>query len=350
MKLDFTSWASNSTDGSDLYPGVRHVTVHAPDSDNYKFSLGAAIVPYKELWVCGFLQSLNQENDNESRWVCRYSHDNCETWSDVTVIAGKEGEFSHSHGVFWNDGKTLWTFCPKARYGLDVLHGPGFQGNPYPDMVMEAYTLNTDLTWQFRGTVLDDTFWPLCEPVRLPNGQLLLAGLECGDAFAQGAVAISDGNPLHWKKVNIPNPKNLPIWGETTVIVYEDCLLALLRTDRSRLGYSVSHDFGQTWTDLDFLDAVISNSKAYGGSLSDGRKYLLTNIPGGPNDRCIMAIAFGDSTGCWQKAQPIRVDFDDRPPFLTNQCCYPYAVEKDGFLYAVYSRYKAGTDMTIIPL
>ena len=59
--------------------GIRYVAVHKKDEDEYKFTLGAAIVKHKDIWVVSYLQSFEKENDSKSRIVCRYSFDDCKT-------------------------------------------------------------------------------------------------------------------------------------------------------------------------------------------------------------------------------------------------------------------------------
>ena len=80
---------------------VRYVTVHTAKADAHHFLLGASIVKYRDMWVCAYGQSMELENDSRTRFACKYSFDNCATWSNEVEIAGVDGNRSHSHGILF---------------------------------------------------------------------------------------------------------------------------------------------------------------------------------------------------------------------------------------------------------
>ena len=323
---------------------IRYITVHTAKADAHHFLLGASIVKYRDMWVCAYGQSMELENDSRTRFACKYSFDNCATWSNEVEIAGVDGDHSHSHGILFKYGDRLLAYCPRANYEA---------GNFYPDLRMEAYSLSEDLTWKFEGVALQDTFWPLCEPMLLDNGDLLIAGLSnrnAGHGRATPAVALASGNdPFHWKMVTIPNPEQIKLWGETSVIDYGNRLAAFIRTPVGKAAISESFDHGKSWTPLAISQVDAANAKIYGGTLRSGDKYLIYNFESRKN----MIIALGECGKgyAFPNVHPIRQGYRVPPAFLNNpQWAYPYAVEEDGNLYVVYSENKENCELAIIPL
>ena len=330
--------------------GIRYVAVHKKDEDEYKFTLGAAIVKHKDIWVVSYLQSFEKENDSKSRIVCRYSFDDCKTWSEVNVVADADESFARSHGVFYSDGDSLWIFCPKARFDSTS----DFRNM---DFVMESYLFNEkELCWSFDGIRSSDEFWPLCEPLRLKNGSVLVAGLECKGTH-EPAVAISNGGIDSFKMICLPNKSGISTWGETTVVENADELIAYVRSNSDRKVFtSKSLDFGITWSDMEKTDIEAIPSKLYAGVLSDGRRYLIRNIDTlengeKSNQRKTLSISFfeGDKNALGRE-YIVRNGFEEEKYRYAPQWSYPYAVEENGFLYVVYTKHKWENELAIIPI
>lgn len=333
--------------------GIHYKTISRCEEDGYRFSLGASIIHFQGVWIAAYLQSALKENDDRSRFVCKYSFDHCESWSVAHVIADTEGEYGRSHGVLYRDGDTLYAFCPRARFnGTDRFAEHNFS--------MEAYVFSpSDLTWSPCGVALDDGFWPLCEPMRLQNGDVLIAGLECKGTH-QPAVAIAKGSDLaHFEMIQLPNPDGLRTWGETTVLDCGEKLVALVRSHPTAglVLVSRSRDFGRSWSPLAYTGQLATDSKLYAGHLSDGRRYLVCNIGASdllPSDRSrrTMAILIGEGSDPtrFERAYLIRHGFDAPAKYFKSQWAYPYAVEEDGFLYVIYTKHKEETELAIIPL
>ena len=324
--------------------GIEHIDVHNAEEDGYHFLLGASIVKFGDLWICGYGQSLVKENDTNTRFACKYSDDNCKTWSEEYVIGPIEEEYCRSHGVFYNAGDTLYAFAPRAAFGrpTEDIH--------YPGLVMEAYRFNEgDRSWTNLGIVLDDGFWPLCEPIEIKGNKLLMAGLDCKTGTEQAAVAIADkDNPLSWKMIMIPNDSGMGLWGESTVIDYGDRYVLFCRTTSSKFAVSESTD-GENWSSLAYTDFAASNSKPYGGTLSTGSRYLIYAM----NSRKNQIIAVGDTDGSYGfvKHYYVRSGFDTTANYgFGRQWAYPYAVEEDGKLYVVYSEHKENCELAVIPI
>ena len=333
--------------------GIRYQAISRCDEDGYRFSLGASIVYFHGIWIAAYLQSAISENDERSRFVCKYSFDHCQTWSAACVIAEADGIYGRSHGVLYKDGDTLYAFCPRAKFnGTDKFTNH--------DFAMEAYTFSAaTLEWIPRGIVLEDGFWPLCEPIRLKNGDVLIAGLECKGTH-QPAVAIAQGGDcMHFEMVQLPNPEGLRTWGETTVLDCGEELVALVRPHPTvgLVLVSRSYDFGRSWTPLSYTEQAAMDSKLYAGRLRDGRRYLGCNIGTGelpPVDRSrrTMSILLGEGEDPtrFDRGYLIRHGFDVSAKYFKSQWAYPYAVDEGRNFYVIYTKHKEETELAIIPL
>ena len=195
--------------------------------------------------------------------------------------------------------------------------------------------------------------------MRLQNGDVLIAGLECKGTH-QPAVAIAKGGDLtHFEMVQIPNPDGLRTWGETTVLDHGEELVALVRPHPTvgLVLVSRSCDFGRNWTPLSCTEQAAIDSKLYAGRLSNGRRYLICNIGTGelpPADRSRKTMAIllgeGDDPTRFDCGYLIRHGFDVPATYFKSQWAYPYAVEENGSLYVIYTKHKEETELAIIPL
>ena len=182
---------------------IEYVNVHTAIKDEYQFLLGAAIIKYQDKLFSSWGNSFRGENDDNTILAQKCSIDGGKTWSDYRKISKTDKGFGRSHGVYFEYEDVLYAFCPKAKY--DKI-------DAYPDLKMEAYKLEKTGEWACLGVVLDEDFWPMCEPIKLDNGALLMAGLKTDTAEA--AVALCDGKDLtKWEMKTIPNPENYEYWG-----------------------------------------------------------------------------------------------------------------------------------------
>ncbi len=319
-------------------PGMKYKQIHSATESDYHFLLGAALVVHRGVVRVCWANSKNKENDEQT--VLR---EKCLTEAGIVadqIIASCENGYGRSHGVYYQDGLELYVFCPKAKYKLL---------EEYPDLKMEAYYLAQDGRYVSMGVVLDAPFWPMCQPILLSNGNLIMAGLEA--KYKQPAIAICNRrNLLKWNMQTIPNAYGYNCWGESTILPKEDRLLALVRggKDNEHILVSESFDQGKTWTDLMESNFPISHSKLYAGRLTNGRSYVIFNMRGRGN-RDTLAIAFGNEH--FENVYLIRDGFDESPKFRKdNQWCYPYAFEHEKKLYVVYAKNKEDCEVAILPI
>lgn len=319
---------------------IDFINVHTAIKYEYQFLLGAAIIKHKDVFYASWGNSFRMENDDNTILAQKCSFDGGKTWSDYRKISKTDKDYGRSHGVYFEYKDILYAFCPKAKYdSLDA----------YPDLKMEAYKLDETGEWVCLGVVLDEDFWPMCEPIKLDNGAFLMAGLKTDTGEA--AIALCDGkNITKWEMKKIPNPENFEYWGETTVLKQNDKLIAIVRGGKGAecILVSESYDNGVSWSGLEKSNFEISNSKMYAGTLSNGNNYIVFNAKS-ENYRETLCVATGREL--FDKVYVIRHGFEKPPSFWSmNEWCYPYAYEADGNLYVVYAKNKEDCELAIIPL
>jgi hypothetical protein len=306
--------------------------------DGYRFLHGVALCFHKGRLYASIGHNKRGENtDTEEARFCTSSDDGA-TWSAMeTLDAGLEAGIGVSHGVFLSLHERLWAFHAAYSGTMQNVH-------------TRAYRLDEALrTWEARGTVIGDGFWPLGEPVRLANGNWIMAGIRAGKGDP-AAVAISHGEDvMKWDLVVIPIAKNLgEAWGESAIIVEGKRVTNIARWGReARALVAVSEDHGRTWTPSRDSNFPMATSKPCAGILSTGQRFLICSTSGdGVKRRAPLTIAVSKPGGTpFSKIFVIRhAEFPDGPgeSHPNAALAYPCAIEHDGQLYVGYSNSGGG--------
>ncbi len=306
--------------------------------DGYRFLHGVGLGFHKGKLYASFGHNKGGENtDTEEARFC-VSADDGRTWSTVKTMDDGGPELAVSHGVFLSHQGTLWAFMGSYRGTMVGIH-------------TRAYRLNeTTSEFEKLGVVVEGGFWPMQEPIRMDDGNWILAGISAGGDAPDGgknpaAVAISHGDDfLKWDLVPIPQVPGLgKVWGESTVLVEGKRITNLSRygAEASAL-IATSGDYGRTWTAMRPSNLPMATSKPYAGVLSTGQRYLVcsTSADGGSR-RAPLTIALSrpGETG-FSKVFVIRHAVFPEGPGESHErvsLSYPYAVEHNGHLYVGYS-------------
>ncbi|MFN6050413.1 MAG: sialidase family protein, partial [Planctomycetia bacterium] len=200
------------------------------------------------------------------------SGDGGKTWGPPVVIDSGDGDLGVSHGVFLSHGGKLWAFMGAFHAHTRLYHR----------VHTRAYVLNeTTGAWEPKGPVLKDGFWPMQEPLKMADGNWIMAGFRIGPHGQEGnlpAVAISKGDDFtKWDLIVIPASPGLgTIWGESTVLLDGKRILNISRYGKKALALlSVSEDHGRTWTSSAPSNLPMATSKPYAGILTNGQRYLV---------------------------------------------------------------------------
>ncbi len=309
------------------------------DKDGYRFLHGVALAWHKGKLYASFGHNRGGENTDTEEARVRASEDGGKTWGPVTTIdPGDEPGVGVSHGVFLSHGGRLWAFHGAYEGTMRGIHA-------------RAYVLNeANGIWERKGTVVGGGFWPLQEPLKMPDGNWIMAGISAhGDAAEGGghpaAVAISRGEDFtKWDLVVIPKPPGLKMWGESSVFLDGRRVINIARCDGKQPVALVafSEDCGRTWTESRASNLPMAASKPYCGTLSTRQNYLIcsTTADGG-NRRSPLTIALtrpGETT--FSRVLVIRHALFPEGPGESHaraSLAYPCAIEHGGKLYVGYS-------------
>lgn len=308
------------------------------EKDGYRFLHGVAPAFHGDRLFASFGHNQGGENTETEEARYRVSEDEGRSWSEVqTIDAGEEPDLAVSHGVFLSHEGTLWAFHGSYRGTMQGIH-------------TRAYRLD-EATGGFEklGVVIEGGFWPMQEPLRMDDGNWIMAGISAGvygkNKVNPAAVAISHGDDFtKWDLVVIPPDEGLTgMWGESTVIVDGPRVINLARYgDEARALVATSDDHGRTWTPSRPSNLPMVTSKPYAGTLSTGQRYLVaTTTADSGKRRAPLTIAVSKPGGTtFSRVFTIRPALFPGGPGESHErasLAYPYAIEHDGHLYVGYS-------------
>ena len=310
--------------------GCPFVHIHDPSEDFGYFLHEAAIISYKGVLYASWYNCPEKELVGYTLIVGRRSYDGGKTWTAPEIIA--------------EDKSGAILYCPPV-YGI-------CDGKLYMllnQMVSPDHIHSLDLYFLNEETDKFELLWSRPIPfklntnvVALQNGKLILPG-RVGelDAFPNTpAVMISDSGKIdaEWRIVKVAENGNLLdgerlVHPETTVICCDDVLYLFNRNDRRKvpLVYT-SKDFGESWSQAMAHDIPYINSKIYGGTLSDGRHFLIANKD--KDDRSKLVLYMTEKGTFTFTKSMLLMDCKNSIHNI-SRCHYPAAVEHDGKLYII---------------
>jgi hypothetical protein len=325
-----------------------------PDSDGARWTLGVGLAWHKGRLYASYGYNQGNENTPTEEAHVRVSEDGGRTWGAPEVMDAGEGDLGVSHGVFLSHEGHLWAFMGAFYAGT----------KPYHRVHTRAYLLDeASGKWHARGAVLEDGFWPMQEPLRMSDGNWIMAGFQISGQYgAHGnlpAVAISKGDDFtKWEMKVIPADPGLgTVWGESTVLVEDTRILNIARYGKkARALLSVSVDHGRSWTPAAASNLPMATSKPYAGVLSTGQRYLIcttTADTGAARSPLTIAVSKPGEM-MFEKVFLIRRSIFPEGPGVSAanaDFSYPYAVEHAGRLYVGYThKSHVANELAVIPV
>jgi hypothetical protein len=343
-------------------PVLKDVAFHVikkqrPDADGCNWTLGVGLAWHKDRLYASYGFNKGSENTASEEAHARVSEDGGATWGTAVVIDAGAGNLGVSHGGFLSHGGRLWAFMGAFYDRFQKTH-------------TRAYVLDEATgAWEPRGVVVKNGFWPMQEPLKMADGNWIMAGFRVANGYdAKGhlpAVAISRGSDFtNWDLVVIEVAPGLgDIWGESTVIVDGSRITNIARYNVKPLGnvkslalVSTSDDSGRTWTLASPSNIPMATSKPYGGMLSTGQRFLActtTADSGGDRDPLTIAVS-KPGHPFFSKVFVVRHSVSDKTPGVSApgiDFSYPYAVEHDGKLYVGYThKSHIANELAVIPV
>lgn len=305
--------------------------------DGYTFLHGVGLAWHKGKLYASFGHNQGAENTVTEEAQYRVSEDGGETWGPIQRIdAGEEDDLAVSHGVFLSHEGKLWAF-----------HGAyyGFMKNIHT----RAYSLDeTSGKWVKRGVVIKNGFWPMNQPVKMADGNWVMAGGSFGPysnaSVFPAAVAISHGDDLtSWDFVGIETADEIRrMWGESTVVVDGPRITSIARYGGGAAALvATSKDFGRTWSASQISNMPMATSKPAAGTLSTGQRYLVCTTArdnGGKRMPLTISVSRPGEVQ-FGKVFVIRRSEHNGPGESSRRLslAYPCAVEHEGKLYVGFS-------------
>ncbi len=312
------------------------------ETDGYRFLHGLALAEHKGTLYASFGHNKGAENtlSEEARYAT--SRDGGRNWSEVKTMDAGTDTLALSHGSFLSHAEELWAFMGAYRTDDLAWHTKGVH--------TRAYKLDHE-TGDFvaKGVIIEEGFWPMETPRKMPDGNWIMAGLCIGTEKskhnAAAGVAISDGDDfLNWDVVRIPtSPAVGRIWGECGLIHADGVIHCISRYGGKGLALvAESRDMGRSWTELSESNLPMVTSKPASGTLSSGHHYLINSIYDGVfKRRAPLSIAISDPGSlAFTRVFQIRPSLLPDGPGESHKnvgLSYPYALEHDGYLYVGYS-------------
>ena len=339
---DFPLWDASKmlAEAKDL-PVLDGVEFHVikkwdKEADGYTFLHGVSLCWHKSKLYASIGHNKGDENTVTEEAQYRVSEDGGKTWSELRVIdAGEEENLAVSHGVFVSHGGKLWAFHGAYYNHMQRIH-------------TRAYSLDEATgKWTKHGVVLENGFWALNQPVKMSDGNWIMAGISAGPYSNTGvfsaAVAISHGDDFtKWDFVGIPVHEGIKMWGESSIIVDGPNVLNIARYGAKPLALiAKSTDFGRTWTTMAESNLPMTTSKPAAGMLSTGQRYLVcTNAANNGGKRYPLTIAISEpGQEVFSKVFVIRHAEHSGPGESNPKAAlsYPCATEHEGRLYVGFS-------------
>lgn len=299
------------------------------------------------------------------------------TWTPARTVADAQtwGGRSYNHPVIATLGQTLWGFFtrwddnpdPAKNRTITCCDEPGM--GPVASMVVARFD-DVSQQWQQTDSPRLANFIPFGQPIKLRDGNWLISG---EDFWYEAAVAISHGDDwTRWDLVRIGRAEGMTLqFPETAVIDQGDRLLAVCRPDVRKHSLmetapaSISTDHGRSWSTLAMSNLPLAPAQPYGGTLSTGQHYLITNNL--EEARALLTIAVTKPGGkLFERVWKIRhqqwprrrlfpgywIDnrFQDDMVGKPTEWSYPAAIEHQGRLIISYTQGKEDCCCSIIPV
>jgi hypothetical protein len=323
--------------------------------DGYTFLHGVGLAWHKGLLYASIGHNQGDENTVTEEAQYRVSDDGGRSWGALQVIdSGEEKDLAVSHGVFLSHAGRLWAFHGAYANHMERIH-------------TRAYLLDEATgRWVKHGSVVAHGFWALNQPVRMTDGNWIMAGISAGPYSNSGvfpaAVAISHGDDFtRWDFVAIPVHDGLRLWGESAVIVDGPNVMNIARYGGRPLALAArSSDHGRTWSTMGESNLPMTTSKPAAGMLSTGQRYLVcTNAADNGGRRYPLTIAVSEpGREVFSRVFVIRHAEHGGPGESAPNASlsYPCAIEHEGCLYVGFSNNGGrrgnlnSAEMAVIPL
>lgn len=326
--------------------GIVHSVVQDCDADpTYKFLHETAIGELNGALFVGWYNNFETELNGKTLQRGRVSTDGGETWSEPKIIFDEGNDAGRKFvGLqFLTLDGALYAISNEEKEG-------GFE------LLVHSLLLKYDAAaekWNAVGPIAP-RFLAMQQPILMENGNFVVSGsynpFPGGGNGVIPAVYVSQGRDVAkpWTR-RLIDDEYVNVFAETAVVVDGPNLLAVTRLEDSpRPNFYASSDFGRTWDKIENKAFYASSSKFAAGTLSNGVRYILFNLPDFKRDANgnvdETTLVRDRKTLAMATARPGEASFSriwkiSDPTTPTKQAAshYPCALEVDGKLYITYT-------------
>ena len=317
-------------------PCVTYSTVCAPDEE-YSFLHEAAIIAFRGVLFAAWYQ--NQKNELCGRTPIFFSRsfDSGKTWDKKQIVADDpSGRILYCPPVFGIDGGRLYMLL-NEMVSADHIHALDLY-------IWDEAAEHFDFLWSRPIPFKLNT-----NVYRLANGKLFLPGRIAElDGFPNtpAALILDSGHiDADWRLIYIQKDGKLPDGAEyehpeLSAVECGGDLWVFSRNDHRHVPVVYrSSDHGETYSTVLSHDIPLWSSKIYSGTLSDGRNYVIGNLPCDRSRLCLFISRKGGMR--FEKAYLVGSVIEG-----VETRHYPVAYEDGGKLYIIFTvdvKGKSGT-------
>ncbi|MDO5566223.1 MAG: sialidase family protein [Planctomycetia bacterium] len=345
-----TPWPENvpyPTPDDIVFPkGITHGIVHDCERDpQYKFlhetAVGQCNGSIFVAWYNNYKAELSGKTLQRGRW----SKDHGQTWSDPEIVMDEGNDKGRKFvGIqFLNQNGDFYAFSNEEVEG-------GFEKLVH--MLLLVFD-QKNKQWKTIAPIAP-RFLAMQQPILMGDGNYIIVGsynpFPGGSNGVIPAVYVSQGKEIAkpWERFLI-DTEYVNVFAETAIVVNGPNILAVTRVEKSPQPYFyVSSDYGRTWKRIANRSFYASASKFAAGTLTNGVRYILYNLPDFKRDTqgnvIESTLKRGRKTLVMATSQPGEKYFSriwkiSDPSTSTAQLAshYPCALEFDGKLYITYT-------------
>lgn len=338
---------NNNTDFEPANVETKKSIVFTPKSD-LQYAHHAQITYFKDKFYAFFSASPVNEEDPGQQIMMSCSEDGIE-WSEAVAVAvpdvaesGVKQTFI-TQGTYINDGKLFVGYLimewPKSLLGPDGLRA---QEAGIVRKGMGVVSTKDGKNWEKGSSMAVTT------PISLNTGRLI----DVGGAYTD------DLTREKWEFFRVDTSKAYAD-GATTVAephLYQtdDGIVHILfRTNIGYLYGAESYDGGATWSEMYKTGFTTDDAMFKFGRLSDGRYYWVGN-PVADSNRTPLMLCISDDGVNFDKWYVVEDEYVSRMYYdglyKSGDYAYPTVIEKDGYLYVIYTQTKETVAVTRITL
>jgi predicted neuraminidase len=247
-------------------------------------------------------------------YLTRHTEDE---WSKpVPVARGASGESCYNPVLF------------QPRRGPLMLF---FKAGTEPEKWHGMLTTSTDdgHNWSTPAQLPDGILGPIKDkPLELDNGEILCGSSDESDGWTIHFEWTRDFGKTWGKSDPVNSPVDFDAIQPTVLKGRNHRIIALGRTQQSRVCYTTSDDGGKSWAPLSLLDVKNPNSGLDAVNLADGRFLMVYNDS--EMDRSPLNVAISNNAIDWKPVLTLESD--------PGEYSYPSVIQtKDGLVHICYT-------------